>query len=129
MKICPHCKSKVSDTAKKCKHCWEIVVEEKVGRQCPYCDAEVSETAKKCRFCWNWINEKEDILDNQSDRKISVKDEEDNGFSKQLIMAIIWGILLIFACITLRIILLGVILLIFWILLVVPYFNDCFGKK
>jgi len=32
MKICPHCKSEVSDTAKKCKHCWEWVDKEKLTR-------------------------------------------------------------------------------------------------
>jgi len=26
-------------------------------RKCPYCEAEVSETAKKCRYCWEFLIE------------------------------------------------------------------------
>ncbi len=28
MKKCPHCKKKVSETARKCKFCWKWIVEE-----------------------------------------------------------------------------------------------------
>lgn len=66
MKICPYCEAEIANNAKKCKHCWEIVVEEKKVRQCPYCEAELSETAKKCKFCGEWLDK---MLPNRQDEK------------------------------------------------------------
>lgn len=25
---------------------------------CPYCESELSDTARKCKYCWEWVNEK-----------------------------------------------------------------------
>lgn len=57
MKSCPYCEAEIANSAKKCKYCWEVVVEKKEVRLCPYCEAEVSETAKKCRYCWEFLTE------------------------------------------------------------------------
>lgn len=58
MKTCPYCEAEIANNAKKCKHCWETVVEEKEVRLCPYCESELSDTAKKCKFCGEWLDKK-----------------------------------------------------------------------
>ena len=73
MKNCPYCEAKILNNAKKCKYCWEVVVEEKTVRQCPYCEAEVSETAKKCKHCWEWINEIDENYNNEENNSITKK--------------------------------------------------------
>ena len=72
MKSCPYCESEIANSAKKCKYCWEIVIEETV-RLCPYCEAEVSETAKKCKCCWEWLNNSQ------------LKEKNNTSFSKSKI--------------------------------------------
>ena len=98
-------------------------------RKCPHCMKTISETAKKCKFCWNWIYEKRDIVDNQSDEEQNVANLENVNSNKELIMAIIWGILLIIACIKLGYILWWVILLVAWIFLTMPYYIERVSKK
>lgn len=104
MKDCPYCEGKIPNNAKKCKYCWEIVVEEKVGRQCPYCEAELSETAMKCKHCWEWVEEKN--LNKENGNRIINSQDSENWFSWRinrksfflvyLIIAIIqWVILLV----------------------------------
>ena len=69
MKTCPYCEAEITNNAKKCKHCWEIVINEPHKRLCPYCEGEVSDTAKKCKHCWEWL---EDF-----DKKIQINEEKE----------------------------------------------------
>jgi len=77
MKTCPYCESEIASNAKKCKYCWEIVVDERKIRLCPYCESEISDTAKKCKHCWEWLDE-ESIK--------SVKNDVSESFRKKPIL-------------------------------------------
>lgn len=89
MKKCPYCEAEISNNAKKCKHCWEVVVEEKMVRQCPYCEAEVSETAKKCKHCWEWLNEIDENYNNEENNPITKKTTISLGNALKLFL-VIW---------------------------------------
>lgn len=101
MKTCPYCEAEIAHNAKKCKYCWEIVVEEKKARLCPYCEAEVPETAKKCRYCWEWIYEQSGT-ENIKGEKFTIKQNKKEPSKKWkfwclkyfllVIILIVWSI-------------------------------------
>lgn len=73
-------------------------------RKCPHCKKKISETAKKCKFCWEWVDEKEDTVNIESDIKLITenienvttnKQKEQNDVLKILIIAFVIFITLI----------------------------------
>lgn len=32
-------------------------------KNCPYCEWEISDTARKCKHCWEWVKEKKEIIE------------------------------------------------------------------
>ena len=45
-------------------------------RTCSHCKKKVSDTARKCKYCWNWINDLEKDENTNSDRIVSTKISE-----------------------------------------------------
>jgi len=92
MKTCPYCEAEIAHNAKKCKYCWEIVVEEKKARLCPYCEAELSETARKCKHCWEWVEEPEQSFERDEEKKenLNKKSIEVSQFQKKWLLKASW---------------------------------------
>ena len=89
MKNCPYCEAEIPNNAKRCKHCWEVVIEEKILRQCPYCEAEVSETAKKCKYCWERLNEVDENHQNEENNFITKRTTISLGNALKMFL-VIW---------------------------------------
>lgn len=47
-------------------------------KTCPHCMKTISETAKKCKFCWEWVeNDKKTIRSSIPDNSSKISNKED----------------------------------------------------
>lgn len=89
-------------------------------RKCNNCKKTVSETAKKCKYCWERLSENN--VEKNKTSEISNWNNPYNAKNKKvIIMAIIWILFLLYSLWEFRVILFGVISLIIWIILIIPF--------
>ena len=94
-------------------------------------DDEISHRKKenKSKNSVRWMNLSDHEINKPKNQVSVTKNDKESNSNKQLIMAIVWGILLIIALIKLSYILRWIILLVAWIFLIMPYYIDRFGKR
>jgi hypothetical protein len=103
MKKCPFCAEEISNTAKKCKHCNEVLsslkpkINKKIRppsmKKCPACAEEIKQEAVFCKYCKTSLSEEENIEQELSyedfDGKESTKKPKGNIFSVFIVVAVI----------------------------------------
>ncbi len=71
MITCQNCGGQVSDKAKKCVHCGEVLVQEE-KRKCPECSAEMEKGATECPNCGCPVDEMNVTGTQQKPQKVEV---------------------------------------------------------
>lgn len=69
MIVCPHCGGQVSEKAKKCVHCGEILIPEE-KKHCTECGAELEEGMTECPNCGCPVDETQEV--NEKPQKVEV---------------------------------------------------------
>ena len=57
-------------------------------KSCPFCEWEISNTAKKCKHCWEWVVEKEIKITEEDEEDVlytSEKTKKSTLFEKVLL--------------------------------------------
>ena len=69
MIVCPNCGEQVSDRAKKCVHCGEILIPEE-KKYCNECGTELEDGMTECPNCGCPMNDTQDV--NENPQKVEV---------------------------------------------------------
>lgn len=144
MRICPYCNWKISDTAKKCKHCWERVNQlnnhdesKKIENQ----KWEDKHFEKKIKKVNDWFENINRTLDktvenlqkkyrtNNDEHSNDIGDTDSSNSSVKIVLAVLWIFCLIYTAYLFRAFLFWIILLVLWVFLIIPYYIDYFNKK